>query len=304
MPRNHNQPPSRKIFTLKKQASDVTGVVRKNLNKIKMNNKNFNQIWRLFVGGATILAWGNFYDKIKNQNKTIDDKNEILRHINTISCLCEATSKGQENISNLEKQLPLDSEYKDQVIIKIKELTYELNNLKAIHSCPCKATSKGNKYFSQFENGNINTDPETSLGIYNKYKEQIDNTFKKANTKANELENALDNTKDKFMDDNPIFNLISEYKEYLANLSSIETCLLINITTSMFILTCIISIFYSIFGNYLINKLSLEERLPKLSKIIKLRVTFQKYYIIINSVFIIIAVLSLIFINIIALFVK
>jgi uncharacterized coiled-coil DUF342 family protein len=106
--------------------------MRKNLNKIKMNNKNFNQIWRLFVGGATILVAkgeGSFYDKIKNQNKTIDDKNEILRHINTI----------QENISNLEKQFPLNSEYNDQVIIKIKELTYELNNLKAIH----------NKYFSR-----------------------------------------------------------------------------------------------------------------------------------------------------------
>ena len=249
-----------------------------------MNNKNFNKIWNLFVGGATIFAWGNFYDQIKNPNKTIDNKNEILRHINTI----------QENISNLEKQFPLNSEYNDQVKIKIKELTYELKNLKAIH----------NKYFSQFENGNINTDPDTSLGIYNKYKEQIDNTFKKANTKANELENALDNTNDKFMDDNPIFNLITEYKEYLATLSSIETCLLINITTSIFILTCIINIFYSICGNYLINKFSLEERFPKLSKIIKLRVTFQKYYIIINSVFIIIAVLSLIFINIIALFIK
>jgi hypothetical protein len=287
--------------------SDVIGVMRKNLNKIKMNNKNFNQIWRLFVGGATILAWGNFYDQIKNKNKAllpqpgggaIDDKNEILRHINTI----------QDSISNLEKQLPLNSGYKDQVIIKINELTYELNNLKAIH----------NKYFSQFENGNINTDPESTLGIYNKYKEQIDNTFKKANTKANELANALDTTtlgespsarEGNFMDkaslaQGTISKLISEYKEYLASLSSIETCLLINITTSMFILTCIISIFYSIFGNYLITKFSLEERLPKLSKIIKLRVTFQKYYIIINSVFIIIAVLSLIFINIIALFIK
>lgn len=270
--------------------SDVIGVMRKNLNKLKMNNKNLNQILRLFGGGATILAWGNFYDKIKNQNKTIDDKNEILRHINTI----------QDNISNLENQLPLNSEYKDQVIIKINELIYELNNLKAIH----------NKYFSQFENGNINTDPDSSLGVYNKYKEQIDNIFIKANTKANELANALDNTsplargEDNFMVDKAsgtIFNLISEYKEYLAILSIIEICLLINITTSIFILTCIISIFYSIFGNYLITKFSLEERLPKLSKIIKLRVTFQKYYIIINSVFIIIAVLSLIFINTITL---
>ena len=69
----------------------------------------------------------------------------------------------------------------------------------------------------------------------------------------------------------------------------------------MFILTCIISILFAISGNYLIDKLSLEQKFPKLSKIIQLRAKFQRYYIIINSVFIIIAIFSLIFVNTITL---
>jgi hypothetical protein len=103
------------------------------------------------------------------------------------------------------------------------------------------------------------------------------------------------------MDDNPIFNLINEFKEYLASLTVMEICLVINISSCVFILTCIISILFAISGNYLIEKLSLEQKLPKLSKIIQLRAKFQRYYIIINSVLIILAIFSLIFVNTITL---
>lgn len=115
------------------------------------------------------------------------------------------------------------------------------------------------------------------------------------------LSKLINNTRDNFMDDNSIFRIVNEYKEYLISLNTMEICLVINISTSLFILACIISILLSIIGNYLIDKLSLEKRFPRLSKIINLRVTFQKYYIFINSIFIIIAVLSLILVNIITL---
>jgi len=246
-------------------------------------NKIFNQAWKYFAGGATVLAYGAWYDRIKTPQKTLDYKNEIHAHINAV----------QHQISELEEQLPssIDEETKNQVMEKVKELSFDLNNMKAIH----------NNYISKFEKGNISANPESSLSLYNKYKEQIDNTFNKANTKANEIVDILNNTKEKFMDDNLIFNLITDYKEYLATLSTIEICLIINITSCVFIFTCIITILLSISGNYLINKFSLEQKLPKLSKIIQLRVKFQNYYVFINSVFIIIAIISLIFVNTITL---
>jgi hypothetical protein len=161
-----------------------------------------------------------------------------------------------------------------KLIEKVQELTNQLNSMKSIH----------NKYFKNFEEGNISVDSESSINLYNKYKEQIDSTINKANTKAKEIVDILDNTKEKFMVDNPIFNLIKKYKKYLASLSAIELCLIINITSCVFIFTCIISILFALSGNYLIDKFSLEQKLPKLSKIIQLRVKFQHYYIFINSV--------------------
>jgi hypothetical protein len=246
-------------------------------------NKIFNQAWKYFAAGATVLAYGAWYDSIKTPQKTLEYKNEIHTHINAV----------QHQLSKLGDQLSssIDEETKIQIMEKVKELSLDLNLMKAIH----------NNYFSKFEKGNINADPESSLSLYNKYKEQIDNTFNKANTKANEIVDILNNTKEKFMEDNPIFKIITDYKEYLATLSTIEICLIINITSCVFIFTCIITILLSISGNYLINKFSLEQKLPKLSKIIQLRVKFQNYYVFINSVFIIIAIISLIFVNIITL---
>lgn len=223
------------------------------------------------------------YDSIKTPQKSLEYKNEIHTHINAV----------QYQLSKLEDQLSssIDEKTKNQIMEKIKELSSDLNNMKAIHI----------SYFSNFEKGNINADPESSLNPseYNKYKEQIDNTFNKANTKANEIVDILN--KENFMENNPIFKIITDYKEYLATLSTIEICLIINITSCVFIFTCIITILLSISGNYLINKFSLEQKLPKLSKIIQLRVKFQNYYVFINAVFIIIAIISLIFVNIITL---
>ena len=70
-----------------------------------------------------------------------------------------------------------------------------------------------------------------------------------------------------------------------------------NITTSIFILTCLISILFAIFGNFFIEKLSLEKRFPKFSNIIKLRIKLQHYYVLINTLFIGLSLIFIIYIN-------
>src|ERR1700694_3439123 len=161
------------------------------------NNNALKQVWKYFAGGATVLAYGAAADRIKRSNNIL----EIQNNINTV----------QYQLNKMENQLSsnLDIETRKQIMQKVKELTFDLNNLKAIH----------NNYISKFE-GNINSNPESSLNIYNQYKEQIDNTFKKANTKANEIIDILNNTKERFMEDgNPISKIILEYREYLDTLS-------------------------------------------------------------------------------------
>src|ERR1700682_2397880 len=154
-------------------------------------NKIFNQAWKYFAGGATVLSYNAWYDSIKTPQKTLEYKNEIHAHINTV----------QHQLQKLEGQLSssIAEETKKQIMEKVKELSFDLNKLKATH----------NNYFSRFEKGNISADSESSLNLYNKYKEEIDNTFNKANTKANEIADILNNTNntEKFSQlggDNPI----------------------------------------------------------------------------------------------------
>jgi hypothetical protein len=93
-------------------------------------------------------------------------------------------------------------------------------------------------------------------------------------------------------------DLITKYKEFLANLSLYELCLVINITSSLFILGCLVSIFFSFYGNVLITKLNLVEKYPKLANLIKLRIKVQHFYIIVNFVLIFIALFGLIYVNV------
>jgi hypothetical protein len=220
---------------------------------------------------------------MQNPKRALELKNDINSKFENV----------KNQISDLQDQYSssLDSEVKNELSEKIKELNNQLNDMKGIHS----------NYFNKFENGNVNTDVESSMSFYEKYKSQIDESFAKANNKANEISDILNNKKDNFMDNNPIINLIKDFKEYLNSLSTMEICLIINITSSIFIITCVLSILFAISGNYLINKFSLEQKFPKLKTIIELRVKFQNYYVIINSIFILLAVLSLIFVNTITL---
>lgn len=102
-------------------------------------------------------------------------------------------------------------------------------------------------------------------------------------------------------ENNPFLNIYNDFKEYLSTLSVYELCILTNIFLIIFIFTCLITILFAFYGNYLIKNLSLEQKYPKLSGIIKLRVKLQHYYILTNSLFIFIALVLMGYINIITL---
>ena len=170
---------------------------------------------------------------------------------------------------------------------KITEMTSEINKMRAAHD----------RYCNQIESGTINSSSEDTFSIFEKYKTEFKAAFDKAEKAANKIEEVCSETKTKFLEDSNLFNLINKFKEYLDSLSFMEICLVINITTSIFILTNIISILFALYGNYLIEKFSLEKKIPILKNIIQVRVKFQRYYIYVNSILVILAVLSLIIIN-------
>jgi len=79
-------------------------------------------------------------------------------------------------------------------------------------------------------------------------------------TRTEELGKYFNNLESKLLEDNSISEIISCYKTYLDTLSIHELCILINILICIFILTCLISILFAFYGNYLIDKLSLEKK--------------------------------------------
>ena len=87
----------------------------------------------------------------------------------------------------------------------------------------------------------------------------------------------------------------------MATLSSTDICLVINISSSIFIFTCLVSIIFAVYGNFLIERFSLEERYPKLAFFMRLRVKLQHTYIITNTLFIVIALILMIIVNLITL---
>jgi hypothetical protein len=119
---------------------------------------------------------------------------------------------------------------------------------------------------------------------------------------ASKIMEEVDNVRknNKFIEYN-LNELIDKFKEFLSLLSIEQICILINITTSLFILTCIFSIFTAYSGNYLINKLDLSKKYPKLTRFIELRVKFQHYYILINLILVTLSLFFLIYVNYITL---
>lgn len=161
-----------------------------------------------------------------------------------------------------------------------------------------------NKYCKKHIEITENLD-ENSNKLFESYWVEFSNAFNKAKEISENIEKKTSNcfgSGIKFSDDdNFIINLINEYKEYLSNLSITEICLVINISSSLFILACLVSILLGVYGNFLLNKLSLEEKYPKIAKLVKLRVKLQHTYILVNTLLILVVLILMIIINFITL---
>lgn len=147
----------------------------------------------------------------------------------------------------------------------------------------------------------LNEELRKSLENFTYNQSSSENRGEGASKVIDAVENVIKDNSDKLIDWN-ITQLIEQYKEFLNTLNMEQLCFVMNITTSLFILACIYSIVCSYSGNYLIDKLNLENKFPKSSKLIKLRVKFQNYYILINLLLITLSVFFIIYINYVTLF--
>ena len=217
-----------------------------------------------------------------NKNKTTDLYDTVNSMNEKVDFLYENVTK-----SNCDKTEILDMQKSlNEVKSSIKDLSYIYNKY-------C------NKHDSITENIN-----ENSRALFDSYKVEMDKAFNKAKEIADIVDkkyNNFENSINKLNNDNYITKLINEYNDYLYNLSITEICLVINISSCFLVLTCLITILFAVYGNFIIDKLSLQDKYPKLATFIKLRVKLQHTYVLINTLVIVVVLILMIITNYITL---
>nr|YP_010164148.1 hypothetical protein K8J96_mgp30 [Metarhizium album]QRK27472.1 hypothetical protein [Metarhizium album] len=239
---------------------------------------NFNSIWKYIAGGSTVLGYQAFYETITSKQKA----EEVNRNIKDMNLKIDSLCDNMKN-TNKDKNEIIDMQN------SFKEVKNSLNELSNINK----------KYWDKpSENENF------CISSFESYKQEFSKAFERAQEitdKVNKKYSQFESPINKLADDNYVIKLINEFKNYLSNLTITEICLVINISSSIFVLTCLVTILFAVYGNKLLDKLNLEQKYPKLASFIKLRAKLQHTYIFINTLLIIIALILMIIINFITL---
>ena len=126
----------------------------------------------------------------------------------------------------------------------------------------------------------------------------------KTNDKLTELNsdiNEIFSVNKNLFDNLNIKDIMENINHFLSDLNQEQLRAVTHISGSIFIICCISAIVLAIFGDKIILKLDLENRYPKLSKIIKLRRKIYEYNIIFNILLIFMVLVAIIYLNILIL---
>ena len=237
--------------------------------------KKIKTIWSYIAGGATVLSYQALYDSIQANKSGVLMKEQLDRM--------------EVSLSNLEKNVSA-AKITPEIKVQAGEASHNNNIKNRLHDIQ-------EIHGKIFNNPEV-TSEEERLGLFKEYWPIFEGKFKQMKEFSSEIDKIFKiEDSDFFWDNNPIFNLIFEFKEFLSGLSTNEICLVANICSCFFMLSCFISIIFAVYGNFFIEKLSLEKRFPKLSGIIRLRAKLQHTYIFINSLLIIINLGVMVYFN-------
>ena len=245
-------------------------------------NQNVKKLWKVIAGGGTLLAYQSWFDNQKGkalaaeQAKILSEMRQSLEGVKT-------------DINNV-----VDENVRNNLLSKNSKISEEIQNMNLAHK-------KFQEHIHNVKQGNFNVDDAEALkSSFDHYNKEMLGLFNNLNQRVEDLNNAIKPTK--FLGDNSIYELIDQYKEYLSTLSTYELCILMDILMISFIFACLTTILFSFYGNYFIEKLSLETKFPKLSKFIQIRVKLQHFYIITNFIYIFLALIFLAYVNIATLY--
>nr|YP_011014471.1 hypothetical protein V2724_mgp08 [Pallidohirschioporus biformis]WQA11124.1 hypothetical protein [Pallidohirschioporus biformis] len=186
----------------------------------------------------------------------------------------------------------------------IKELhQYQINSVQTdlqkvkIEALKCQLEQEHSSILKEVERLNqINPDKLGAKTDFKYHLEQFVTEAEKSNKTIGELIETI-NKNNFFPSLGDPKGLIENWYEFLSHLSTAQLGALTHIFSSIFILSCLVTIILIVYGDFLLDYLKLEVKYPKLARLIKLRRAFKHFYLFINFMLIIITLLALIYVN-------
>ena len=187
---------------------------------------------------------------------------------------------------NLNNRIEALVQQRDELRVKISELQeIKIESLEERMKIENKirlfndALSKNNEALENIKGYvSVNTDSIDS-SLLNQKVETAENTFKSVSEAAAEL---VKNIKKDFIGGDEINLLISNLQNWYNSLGLTELLAAVNFSGCLVIVISLFSIILVLYSDFLINKFNLNQKYPKLKKIIDLRATFKKYYLILD----------------------
>lgn len=218
------------------------------------------------------LPYLSFPLAIFNTVNTIKTSSENKIKLQQIQNLVEESNKLNGKIINKLEQLKAD-----------QQLNVDLN--------PITSTTENVRNSIDNLNNNI---VEESINMVTSKAEDINtlNTFYKS---LLEIISKEDGNNTNFTLD---INIIDTINNFLNNLTVTQSLAFTHINGSLIILFSLFSIISIFYGEFLIQKFSLEIKFPKLAKFIQLRRKFQQFYLLINTLIIFIVIIAMTYVDI------
>jgi hypothetical protein len=218
----------------------------------KVSSLTYNQVNKTGnFSEQNIISTGNqLFENLKNIEKQIYDSQGLTDITNKLS---EAVN----NISLAKYKLTTITDQLNNAMLNNKQIEY---NILLAEKAKLEAFYNQNLNYILT---NVNTHLQNKMIVYK------------------ELAKNISNSRQNFLGDN-IWEKLDQFNNWLNSLSLQENLAFVNMSGIIFIMITLFSIIMIFYGNKLLNYFQLEDRFPRIAKLIILRRKFQEYYLITN----------------------
>jgi hypothetical protein len=226
-------------------------------------NKFFKDLFLVVLPAG--MAYHTYYREhiniLKSKNEINDSKKELTE------------SKELNESLKSERDIALDKVNK--VEIEINKIENSFNSLKALEKKKEQLTDILNKKSS---GKNLSLEEQNILDQKDKIIKQIENNMSSLNISIENIKNIKTDIDDLNISKSGVWLSDFDFQKFLASLSKEELLAFGGLLFNSLILSYTISIILVLYGDYLIKRFDLENKYPKLAKLIKIRRQMQNYY--------------------------